>query len=80
VNVRIRYFGLLANRQRAHLLNLCRSHLQCMATPQAALGVGHLCQHCHRGTMRVVEILSPTQLSAWLLILRWRTLHDSHLS
>ena len=64
--VRIRYFGLLANRQRAQLLNLCRSHLQCTATPQAAVGVGHLCQHCHRGTMRVVETLSPTQLSAWL--------------
>jgi hypothetical protein len=64
--VRIRYFGLLANRQRAQLLNLCRSHLQCTATPQATVGVGHLCQHCHRGTMRVVEILSPTQLSAWL--------------
>lgn len=64
--VRIRYFGLLANRQRAQLLNLCRSHLHCTATPQATVGVGHLCQHCHRGTMRVVEILSPTQLSAWL--------------
>jgi hypothetical protein len=64
--VRIRYFGLLANRQRAQLLNLCRSHLQCTATPQAAVGIGHLCQHCHHGTMRVVETLSPTQLSAWL--------------
>ncbi len=64
--VRLRYFGLLANRQRAQLLNLCRSHLQCTATAQAAVGVGHLCQHCHRGTMRVVETLSPTQLSAWL--------------
>jgi hypothetical protein len=64
--VRIRYFGLLANRQRAQLLNLCRSHLQCTATPQAAVGVVHLCQHCHHGTMRVVETLSPTQLSAWL--------------
>jgi hypothetical protein len=64
--VRIRYFGLLANRQRAQLLNLCRSHLQCTATPQAAVGVRHLCQHCHHGTMRVVETLSPTQLSAWL--------------
>ena len=64
--VRIRYFDLLANRQRAQLLNLCRSHLQCAATPQATVGVGHLCQHCHRGTIRVVEILSPTQLSAWL--------------
>jgi hypothetical protein len=28
-------------------------------------GIGHLCQHCRRGTMRVVETLSPTQLSAW---------------
>ena len=64
--VRIRYFGLLAHRQRAQWLNLCRSHLQCTATPQATMGLGHLCQHCHRGTMRVVEILSPTQLSAWL--------------
>jgi hypothetical protein len=64
--VRIRYFGLLANRQRAQLLNLCRSHLQCTTTTQATVGLGHLCQHCHRGTMRVVEILSPTQLSAWL--------------
>jgi hypothetical protein len=64
--VRIRYFGLLANRQRARLLNLCRSHLQCTATPQVTVGVGHLCQHCHRGTMRMMEILSPTQLSDWL--------------
>jgi hypothetical protein len=64
--VRIRYFGLLANRQRAQLLNLCRSHLQYTATPQAAVDVGHLCQHCHHGTMRVVETLSPTQLSTWL--------------
>jgi len=64
--VRIRYFGLFANRHRAQLLKLCRSHLQCTATPQPAVGVGHLCQHCHRGTMRVLETLSPTQLSAWL--------------
>jgi hypothetical protein len=64
--VRIRYFGLFANRQRAQLLKLCRSHLQCTATPQATVGVGRLCQHCHHGTMRVVETLSPTQLSAWL--------------
>ena len=64
--VRIRYFGLFANRHRAQLLKLCRSHLQSSATPQPAVGVGHLCQHCHRGTMRVVETLSPNQLSAWL--------------
>ena len=66
--VRIRYFGLLANRHRAQLLQCCRSYLQQtkptppLNTPPAA----HRCQHCHRGTMRRVEILSPSQLSAWL--------------
>lgn len=65
--VRIRYFGLLANRNRAQLLQRCRSYLQtkptlALAAPLAA----HRCQHCHRGTMRQVEILSPLQLSAWL--------------
>jgi hypothetical protein len=66
--VRIRYFGLLANRHRAPLLNLCRSHLQ--SSPPLPITGGsseHLCQHCRRGTMRVVETLSPTQLSTWLL-------------
>ena len=64
--VRIRYFGLLANRHRAQLLALCRSHLQTTPPSPTAGSVGHLCQHCHRGTMRVVEYLSPTQVSAWL--------------
>jgi Putative transposase len=66
--VRIRYFGLLANRHRAQLLQRCRSYLQTkptlpLPTPLAA---AHRCQHCHRGTMRQVETLSPMQLSAWL--------------
>ena len=64
--VRIRYFGLLANRHRAQWLALCRSHLQTSPPSPIARSVGHLCQHCHRGTMRVVEYLSPTQVSAWL--------------
>ena len=64
--VRIRYFGLLANRHRTQLLHLCRSHLQTGAPPPVTVGVAHLCQHCRRGTMRVVEILSPSELSAWL--------------
>jgi hypothetical protein len=63
--VRIRYFGLLANRHRARLLNLCRSHLRTSAPPPV-VGPTHRCQHCRRGTMRLVETLSPTQLSAWL--------------
>ncbi len=63
--VRIRYFGLLAKRHRAQLLELCRSHVQTSPPPPITGGIGHLCQHCRRGTMRVVEALSPTQLSAW---------------
>lgn len=64
--VRIRYFGLLANRHRAELLHLCRSHLRTSAPPPVSVDAGHRCQYCRRGTMRVVETLSPTELSAWL--------------
>jgi Putative transposase/Transposase zinc-binding domain len=64
--VRIRYFGLLANRHRAQLLALCRSHLQTSPPPAITGAIGHLCQHCRHGMMRVVEILSPTQVSTWL--------------
>jgi hypothetical protein len=64
--VRIRYFGLLANRHRTQLLDLCRHHLRTTAPPPLTVGVAHLCQNCRRGTMRVVETLSPTELSAWL--------------
>jgi hypothetical protein len=65
--VRIRYFGLLANRHRTQLLQRCRSYLQTKPTlPLTTTPAAHRCQHCHRGTMRQVEILSPLQLSAWL--------------
>jgi len=65
--VRIRYFGLLANRHRAQLLQRCRSYLHTLPTPPLNTPpAAHRCQHCHRGTMRRVEILSPFQLSAWL--------------
>jgi hypothetical protein len=46
--VRIRYFGLLANRHRAQLMELCRSHLQTSPPPPITGGIGHLCQHCRR--------------------------------
>lgn len=65
--VRIRYFGLLANRHRAQLLQRCRSYLQTKTLPPlTTTAPARRCQHCHRGTMRRVEILSPLQLSAWL--------------
>ena len=64
--VRIRYFGLLANRHRAQLLALCRFHLQTLPPSPITAVLGHLCQPCHHGIMRIVEVLSPIQRSAWL--------------
>lgn len=64
--MRIRYFGLFANRHRTELLRLCRAQLPTIAPPPLGVGVAHLCQHCRRGTMRVVETLSPAELSTWL--------------
>jgi len=65
--VRIRYFGMLANRQRKIFLNLSREYLQVSLPRQVTTAVVNLCQHCHRGIMRVMEVLSPTRLSTtWL--------------
>jgi hypothetical protein len=64
--VRIRYFGLLANPHRAQLLALCRSHLQTLPPSPITTVLGHLCQHCHHGIMRIIEVLSPIQVFAWL--------------
>ena len=69
---RIRYFGFLANRQRARKLALCRELLAMRpATPdepeppkdyrdrhEALSGVSlRACPHCHLGTMLVVEVI-----------------------
>jgi hypothetical protein len=70
--VRIRYFGLLANRHRNPLLNLCREYLQARLSLPASnassnSGTANVCQHCGRGIMRLVEVLSPARLAVWLL-------------
>jgi hypothetical protein len=71
--VRIRYFGLLAPRHRNSSLNLCREYLQASLPQQASnassnTGVAKLCQHCHHGIMRLVEVLSPARLAVWLFV------------
>jgi len=71
--VRIRYFGLLANRHRNPLLHLCRQYLQASLPQQASsassnTGLAKLCQHCHHGIMRLLEVLSPARLAVWLLV------------
>ena len=62
---RIRYFGFLANRRRAHMLPLCRALLNqappaetSSATQPITLGK---CPRCH-GLMHLVERLSAAQL------------------
>ena len=69
--VRIRFFGVLANRRRAALLPLCRTLLQ-TDSPDAALPLpsrdapsGPRCPHCG-GPMAVIERLTARQLLAEL--------------
>jgi hypothetical protein len=70
--VRIRYFGLLAPRHRNPSLHLCREYLRARLPQQlspagATAEVAKLCQHCRRGIMRLVEVLSPARLAVCLL-------------
>jgi hypothetical protein len=75
--VRIRYFGLLANRHRTLLLNLCREYLQLRLLRKVTTSVANLCQHCRSGIMRIVEVLSAVRLSAFFPDApHRRTLHD----
>ena len=75
--VKIRHFGLLANRNRRQALALCRCHLKAIApqgtdlvTPQQQSAINRCCPKCKRGTLHVVvrfTTLVPTT-------------HDSHLA
>ena len=61
---RIRYFGFLANRRRAHMLPLCRALLKQTPpteTPWLAKPTLWKCPLCH-GLMHLVERLSVAQL------------------
>jgi len=59
--VKIRHFGLLANRNRSQALALCRSHLHVAAPDISALltepqtsALNRSCPQCKRGTLHVV--------------------------
>ena len=59
--VKIRHFGLLANRNRPQALALCRCHLKAIApqstdlvTPQQHSAINRCCPKCKRGTLHVV--------------------------
>ena len=59
--VKIRHFGLLANRNPRQALALCRHHLKAVApqgtdlvTPQQQSAINRCCPKCKRGTLHVV--------------------------
>jgi hypothetical protein len=75
--VKIRHFGLLANRNRHQALALCRIHLHATTPDISALltepqksALSRSCPHCKRGTLHVVprhfagELGSPNSPSA----------------
>jgi hypothetical protein len=64
--MRVRYFGFLANRHRRELLKLCRSLLHATLTTTVPATAAHRCRSCHHGTMRLVQHLSPAQLTQLL--------------
>jgi hypothetical protein len=67
--VKIRHFGLLANRNRAAALTLCRQHLKAATLPAAIAfteeqqqAIEHRCPVCQKGTLRLVARLSAEEL------------------
>jgi Putative transposase/Transposase zinc-binding domain len=61
--VKIRHFGLLANRNRRHALSLCRLHLRSTQTDLTRLlndqqrsALNRLCPRCRCGTLHVVAL------------------------
>jgi hypothetical protein len=69
--VKIRHFGLLANRNRRKALALCRFHLNATAadstellTEQQRSALNRSCPRCKCGTMHVVAPLLDTQITA----------------
>jgi hypothetical protein len=70
--MRIRHYGLLANRGCREKLELCRSLLTAIASSIAAQAIpepnpvsptrpeGHICPACGEGRMVIIETLSPT--------------------
>ena len=74
--MRIRHFGLLANRHRKQKLQQCRSLLGASpplsdVTPLSIAAIVqqltgrdlYTCPFCQRGTMRVTESLPPTMVA-----------------
>jgi hypothetical protein len=70
--VKIRHFGLLANRNRRRALALCRLHLNADAaettailTPLQQQALHHCCPSCKRGTLHIIARLSTYDLATY---------------
>ena len=68
--VKIRHFGLLANRNRRRALALCRLHLRAAATQPTAIltplqqqALHRCCPSCQRGTLHIIARLSAYALA-----------------
>jgi len=69
--VKIRHFGLLANRNRRRTLALCRLHLNAAASDTTAIltqqqqrALQRCCPSCQRGTLHIIARLSTYALAA----------------
>jgi hypothetical protein len=70
--VKIRHFGLLANRNRRRALALCRLHLGATAaettailTPLQQQALHRCCPSCQRGTLHIIARLSTYDLATY---------------
>jgi len=82
--VKIRHFGLLANRNRRQALALCRQHLNTTAsentdvlTDQQRSALNRGCPCCQRGTLRIIARLSANQLVIYAHAVASKTINSS---
>jgi hypothetical protein len=74
--VKIRHFGLLANRNRRPALALCRNYLDARAVETTAMltdrqqqAIRRCCPSCKRGTLRIIARLSAFALATHATLL-----------
>jgi hypothetical protein len=82
--VKIRHFGLLANRNRRQALTLCRLHLnanssdnKALLTEQQKSALSRSCPQCKCGTLRVIARYSTVETPSLSLALHCATFDSS---
>ena len=74
--VKIRHFGLLANRNRRLALALCRKYLDAhpaqtttILTDLQQQAIRRCCPSCKRGTLRIIARLSTSALATYATVI-----------